>query len=306
MRIRRADLASTRRKAPRRALTATALAAIFAGGSLLSAGTAAASPVAADGCSGTVVGPMGETVVVQGPKFYDLVKQGADEARNLFNFITVNGDTVAKQTAAKGAIAVGSVPQGQSGTVGGEAVATAVTTAIKDVDGLGWLPGTRDATLKHIKDKLAKSCGLNTYASNYVAPTSNTPSSTPGGTAGQPGGPGHLAPGMPGSSTPSPTGIAPPRNYGNIPVAVPGVAVPPGARYPQAGPLPGAQSPEFGVLGGDQPQGTADVRNAGKADSLAADGTSGTVQLPMLLAVIALAGVTAALVRTWVLRRVSP
>ena len=47
------------------------------------------------------------------------------------------------------------------------------------------------------------------------------------------------------------------------------------------------------------------MRTAGHAEALGPAGTPGSgVGLPMLLAVLMLAGVTAALVRTWVLRRV--
>jgi hypothetical protein len=83
--------------------------------------------------------------------------------------------------------------------------------------------------------------------------------------------------------------------------------MPPGVRYPASAGVPGAPSPEYGLPGdGGDSQQQADIRNTGNADALAApDSSVGGVQLPMLLAVMALAGVTAALVRTWVLRRVS-
>lgn len=91
--------------------------------------------------------------------------------------------------------------------------------------------------------------------------------------------------------------------YAGIPFASAGLFDPsPGVKY--GGSVPG-YAPSYGVLGqaGDQ---TDDVRTAGHAEALGAGiGPLGTgVGLPMLLAVLMLAGVTAALVRTWVLRRV--
>ncbi|PXY31623.1 hypothetical protein [Prauserella muralis] len=102
------------------------------------------------------------------------------------------------------------------------------------------------------------------------------------------------------------TGWAPMRDYTGLPMATPGLfSVSPGVRY--GGQIPG-YSPEFGILGADDGgsgRGDGDgVRNAGSADALpsgsgdAADGAT----LPLLLAVLTLSGVTAALVRTWVLR----
>jgi hypothetical protein len=93
-------------------------------------------------------------------------------------------------------------------------------------------------------------------------------------------------------------GRSPMAMYANLPFAQPGLFSPtPGAQYGSS--VPG-YSPQFGILGGDgQPDG---VEAAGHAEALAAPGGD-RVALPVLLAVLALSGVTAALVRTWVLRR---
>jgi hypothetical protein len=93
-------------------------------------------------------------------------------------------------------------------------------------------------------------------------------------------------------------GRSPMAMYANLPFAQPGLFSPtPGAQYGSS--VPG-YSPQFGILGGDgQPDG---VQAAGHAEALAAPGGD-RVALPVLLAVLALSGVTAALVRTWVLRR---
>jgi hypothetical protein len=61
-------------------------------------------------------------------------------------------------------------------------------------------------------------------------------------------------------------------------------------------------SPEFGLLGQDGASDRADrVQNAGRADALGNEPGQG-VGLPVLIAVLALAGASAGLVRTWVIR----
>jgi uncharacterized membrane protein YgcG len=90
--------------------------------------------------------------------------------------------------------------------------------------------------------------------------------------------------------------------YAGIPFASAGLFDPsPGVKY--GGDVNG-YAPGFGVLG--QNQVPADgVQTAGQAEALGTPGNALTngVGLPMLLAVLMLAGVTAGLVRTWALRR---
>lgn len=175
---------------------------------------------------------------------------------------------------------------------GGEAVGGAVEEGVKKV-----LPGAKPPT-------------------GPGAPGGGTPGGgTPGG--GTPGGgnPG----GTPGGSNPLPgvsnpilgggTGLgAPPLYnglgrvprdfYGGIPAFAPGLFSPsPAVRY--GGAVPG-YTPEFGILGGDS--GGDGVQAAGHAEAIGAPGGN-RIALPVLLAVLILSGVTAALVRTWVLRR---
>ncbi|HVW44457.1 MAG TPA: hypothetical protein VHC18_24215 [Amycolatopsis sp.] len=97
----------------------------------------------------------------------------------------------------------------------------------------------------------------------------------------------------------SSAGWAPMRDYSGIPYALAGLWSPsPGIRY--GGQIPG-YAPEVGTLG--QGGGGKAVQNAGQAQSMAG-GTPehSPVGLPMLLAVLSLSGVSAALVRRWVLR----
>jgi hypothetical protein len=91
-------------------------------------------------------------------------------------------------------------------------------------------------------------------------------------------------------------------SYTNLPFAVPGDFAPsPGVLYggnvsgyaPQVGSLSGVSSAADGV------------QTAGRAQALPGSGSGSGVAAPVLIAVLALAGVTAALVRTWVLRRVA-
>jgi len=102
---------------------------------------------------------------------------------------------------------------------------------------------------------------------------------------------------------------APMRNYANLPYALAAQWAPsPGLRY--GGQIPG-YAPQYGALGqpaaGAQPKqpgtGDAAVHNAGRAEALPSEsGRGDSVALPMLIAVVALSGVSAGLVRAWVLR----
>jgi len=104
------------------------------------------------------------------------------------------------------------------------------------------------------------------------------------------------------------TGYAPMRDYGFLPMALPGVFSPsPGLRYGQSAPGSPLGSDAlgqiFGPLTGANTQ--AEVQNTGHAEALPQPSNNPVkdVGFPVLLAVLALAGVSAVLVRTWVLRR---
>ncbi|MDQ3787266.1 MAG: hypothetical protein M3422_08490, partial [Actinomycetota bacterium] len=87
-------------------------------------------------------------------------------------------------------------------------------------------------------------------------------------------------------------------DYSNIPFARAGLWAPaPGVRY--GGGVPG-YSPEFGIVGDTPPDDGVDV--AGRAEAIDPP-TGQRVEFPVLLAVLVLSCVTAALVRTWVLRK---
>jgi hypothetical protein len=291
------------RQTTRKALTVTAMAAVVTGGAFLTSGTASAGTMLAESCATTVTGNMGDQIAITGVSVEELVRKGANEAGTL-----AVGDWAANDIAKIPTIVIGKIPATVGGTISGESVGSAVRKAL-DTSGTWGLGLDRNKTLDNVARKVAGSCQVTGLASNYVAPT--TPRSDNPADNGQTGG-GTLVPTTPGGQLIPNLGTgslsAPQRDYSNIPAATPGgFAVPPGIKYPAGSPVPGQQSPEFGVLGAGNadPGQSADVRNAGNADSLAAPASADDVQLPMLLAVLALAGVTAALVRTWVLRNVS-
>ncbi|MEV4143278.1 hypothetical protein AB0J40_06385 [Amycolatopsis sp. NPDC049691] len=102
------------------------------------------------------------------------------------------------------------------------------------------------------------------------------------------------------------TGYAPMRDYSGIPFATAGLFTPsPALRYGSQ--IPG-YAPQYGLTGPDQSAaGNSGVQTAGRAEALpsASDGFTDGSNLPLLIAVLALSGVSAGLVRTWVLRRMA-
>ncbi|EOD65517.1 hypothetical protein [Amycolatopsis vancoresmycina] len=286
----------------RKLLTVAALAAFVTGGAFLSTGTAAATTtLVSNSCTGSVTGQMGDQVAIDGASVKTLVTNGANNAGTLA-IGSWAGDSIAKNHS----IPVGQVPNTAGGEATGAAIGKAVRTALAASGtwglGLDW-----NKTLNSVESTVAKGCGLTLLASNYVAPSTPAQQGT-GGTGGQqgsagtaPGASGNLSNLNPGTAGGT-GGSAPMRDYSGIPTATAGTAVAPGVRYPADGTLPGdASAPQAGA--GDQSGQGADVRDAGNAQSLASNSASNDVQLPMLIAVIVLAGVTAGLVRTWVLRR---
>lgn len=284
----------------RRALTVTAIAAFVTGGAFLSAGSAAAATtLVSNSCTGSVTGQMGDQVAIDGASVRTLVTDGANNAGTLA-IGSWAGDSIAKNHS----IPVGQIPNSAGGEASGAAIGKAVRTALANSGtwglGLDW-----NKTLNSVESTVAKGCGLTLIAGNYVAPSTPTPGNAgtqqQGGTpAGASGNLSNLNPGTTGGTG----GSAPMRDYSGIPTATAGTAVAPGVRYPANGILPGdASAPQAQAGAGDQSGQGADIRDAGNAQSLASNSASNDVQLPMLLAVIVLAGVTAGLVRTWVLRR---
>ncbi|MDQ3576533.1 MAG: hypothetical protein M3443_02810 [Actinomycetota bacterium] len=177
---------------------------------------------------------------------------------------------------------------------------------------------TVDTTGKTIQQGAAKLVP----PSGGTAPTKPEQSGKPGtnpsgggapGPRGNPGGGGGALPvpnqnvigGVPGGGLPLYSGNfdfgrSPMADYSSLPFAKPGLFSPsPATRY--GGAVPG-YAPQFGILGDE---GDANgVQAAGRADTLGPV-RGDRIALPVLLAVLALSGATAALVRTWVLRRIA-
>lgn len=100
------------------------------------------------------------------------------------------------------------------------------------------------------------------------------------------------------------------RDYSGIPAAEAGefsTSNPLDRFHEQEGESAQEAEQDFGMLGtggSDGSPGAASDQQTGDAEALAGEPAGQTVQLPMLLAVVALAGTTAALFRTWLLRNV--
>lgn len=311
MRIQRAKPAH----AARRALTATAAFAVLAGITLAASPTAAASTVLPEdpkeSCTSSVHGVVGDTVAITGDAVADVVKAGANKAKKILviSELAIWDSHLSRVIADAGTIKVGTVPDTDSAKIPGEDIAAKVVEHLEGEPGLGFDPAK---TLSIIENTVAEKCGVTVSASNHSPSTASTDpsqSSRSGGDAGTPGvgADGSAATGANGQQGTGDTRV-PRRDYSDVPAApAPSadLAVPPDLRYPPDAALP-QKPPSFDILGGghnlpsgDQPQ----VREAGNADALAAPASPDRVQLPMLLAVVALAMVTAALVRTWVMRR---
>ncbi|MGH3951032.1 MAG: hypothetical protein ACRDSE_18265 [Pseudonocardiaceae bacterium] len=289
-------------------LTTLAVAGFVAGMALFGATGTAAAVTATDSCEGTLAGKIGQKVYVHGKSVKEIVRAAAKDKATGAQYLFIWPDKLAKDIEEAGELEVGTVPDAAKGTVEGETIGAAVAKALEGESGLGSDP---EDTLAHIEAKVADACGLTLKASDYVPPATSTkpePGATePGGRratgadAGDPAGASAAGPRQ--FSYGSGDARAPRRGYGGIPSATPGAMnLTPLQKYGmEQAPVPGS-APEFGVLGAEGAQSAPPVQNAGNADALVGSRTPKAVQLPMLLAVVALAGVASALVRTWVLR----
>ncbi len=293
------------RERTRRATALGASAFILAGSAALAMpGTAAAAEVKTAACGGSVTAKPGDKILGKTPLLgipLDLGHAGTVSGV-LTGTINALLGTVCKVTVTVVNAVVAPVPV--IGEPAAEALNGAVAGTTQALTGGGKpAPGTKPAPEK-------------------PAP------GTPGGGGPQQGGPGTPAQGgspatsipaansplLSGTFTPNfgglpwgvSTGYAPMRDYSSIPVAMAGLFSPsPGLRY--GGQIPG-YAPQYGVAAeGSNALGNPDVQNAGQAEALpnVSDGFTQDGKLPLLIAVLALSGVSAGLVRTWVLRRMA-
>jgi hypothetical protein len=209
-------------------------------------------------------------------------------------------------------------------TISGATIANAVAAELQKIPLLGPILGTLDKT---VRATLTSGCGVVVTGVNQVAapvqdgakavadasqqavggiqapkppagqPQPGTPpGQQPGVTPGTPGAPQGTAGNRDFSlySFGSNFGRVPLFSYGSLPFAMPGLYSPsPGVRY-------GSQVPR--ASNGNGVDGDL-VQAAGRATALPRLGGPGGVGAPVLVAVLLLACVTGALVRTWVLRR---
>jgi hypothetical protein len=305
---------------------ATSLAILLAG-----TGTAvAAEPIVIGSCATSVQGSPGQPVSLAPAAVLGIVT-------DVVRAVPVLGPPLAgaanQAFAALPPIPIGALPNG-TGYITGATIANAVTAELRKIPLLG---GIITTVVTGVQQQLTALCGVTvTGVNGAAAPVQDgakavadaseagvgqvVPGAPGGGTPGAGGNPGSNPGTTPGGgSPPAPNqpvtggtyglglqlyqqglwdfGRSPMADYANIPFARAGMWAPsPGVRY--GGGVPG-YSPEFGIVGDTTDDG---VSVAGRAEALNPPKNQ-RVEFPVLLAVLALSGVTAALVRTWVLRR---
>src|SRR6266536_2303927 len=311
----------------------SAVALVFAASAmtlLSGSGTAnAAQPIVVGSCSTTVQGTPGQPVSLAPGAVLGIV---TDAVRA----VPILGPPLAgaanQAFAALPPIPIGAVPNGTSYITGGS-IANAVTAQLAKIPLLGPVLSTVVGT---VQTQLTALCGVTVTGANAAAaPVQDGAKAVgdaseaavgqilpgaSGSTGGKPGSPGSNPGTTPAGGSPAPLqpvlgglsslglqlygpgfwdfGRSPMADYSNNPSARPGLWAPsPGVRY--GGAVPG-YSPEFGIVGDTPPDDGVSV--AGRAEALSPP-VGQRVEFPVLLAVLALSGVTAALVRTWVLRK---
>lgn len=282
-----------RRKRKVAALGAAAF--LVLGSSALAFPGAAAADTVSTNCGGSVTGQVGDTVMAN------------------TSVLGLNLGSVNLGTISSGTTILSKTVDSVLGIVC--KVTVTVTTAVD-----GAAEGVNGATpdgLKPVTDPVTGAITGGTESLRQA--TGATPPAEEGPAPGTPGGPGTppadpVAPYVPPSSSPPYGGGgqlgwgytpyyagSPMSAFGSFPYGNSGALfdAAPGLKYGYGF---GDYDPQFGLLGdeglddGDNP-----IRNAGNAAALPPTTGSG-IGLPMLLAVLALAGASAGLVRTWVLR----
>lgn len=305
-----------RRQFVRVSATTAVVLAIGTGGALLGAGVAdASSSVLADTCSGTLNGSPGDTAEMRQSAVIGPV---TDVVRSIPLIGSGTANAVANAMNAKGPIPLGSFPASGSRTVPGGQIAAQVVNEVNSIPVLGPVLSIVDSG---VTQKLGALCGMTLNAIPLplppppvaAAPTSRPASppsqaapapqnGTPGqASAGQPPAP---QPGVPvgvGSAIPGTGGLGDYSGLGTVPSydygSLPGMFTAPSIDYTS---LPGTGSTPDGTPGTGQTDNPTNL--AGAANPLF--GASGQgIGMPVAVAVLALGGVTAGLVRAWVLRR---
>jgi hypothetical protein len=321
----------------RRLAAALAVAFVVVTSSLIGGSTAAAAtPIVVGSCATTIEGAPGTPIQLQPGAVLEPV---VNVVRGLdpLNLITPQ---VRSSVATLPPIPIGAIPTG-TGLITGGQIAKAVTDQLRKVPLLGdiiglvvngvqkSLSGMCGVTVKAAntaaataQDGSAAMADKANEAARSVIPGATTPGNpgtqpgkpgtTPGGgvppaTGGGAAPPGAQFPVMDGFGFPMGppinswnTGRSPMTDYSTIPFAQAGLYAPsPAIRY--GGGVPG-YSPQFGILGVDNPPNDG-VQAAGHAEAIGGVANRPDIDISVLIAVLVLSGVTAALVRTWVLRK---
>ncbi|MBC6449166.1 hypothetical protein GPZ80_18530 [Actinokineospora sp. HBU206404] len=301
----------------------------------MSSGTAAAAdPIVVGSCGASIQGTPGQPVALSPSALLSPIT-------NVLNSLPLVKVTLAPLVngvlASMGPIPIGALPNG-SGTIGGSSIGGAVTNALAGtalapianavgsamasgctvlVKGVNTVVAPVQEGSKAVAGAVEKGAAALPLPGNPTNPTQPPGTTNPGAPDGGQGNTdGGNSNALPGSNQPVSGGVpsagglffspnysfgrSPMADYSNLPFAKAGLFAPsPGVRY--GGGVPG-YSPQFGILGTNND--TDGVQAAGHADALTPIGGN-RIAFPILLAVLALSGVTAALVRTWVLRRMT-
>ncbi|MCE7005145.1 hypothetical protein LWC34_20275 [Kibdelosporangium philippinense] len=323
----------------RRLAAAFAVVIVVLTSSLLGGSTAAAAtPMVIGSCAVTVKGEQGTPIQLQPSAVLEPVVNVV-RALDPLNLITPG---VRSAFAALPPIPIGSIPAG-GGFISGGQIANAVIAQLNKIPLLGPIIGgvakgvqNALAGMCGVTVQVANTAGgqaqdgskavadaANAGAARILPGGGSTPG-TGGGQTGKPGPGGSTGGGAPqdqqpyqptlpvlGGSPQAPgiagfgfgdylTGRSPMTDYSMIPFAQAGLYAPsPAVRYGSG--VPG-YSPQFGILGVDNPPNDG-VQAAGHAEAIGGSSGRSAIDISVLLAVLALSGVTAALVRTWVLRK---
>lgn len=294
--------------------------ALSTSGALLGAGVAGAAPeITLGSCNTTVQGSPGQPV---GLSQSAVVAPVTNVVRGIPLLGPAAADTVANTMNSWGPMQLPAIPGAGSSTVSGNAIADQVIQEINGIPVLGLALGLVDSG---VRSSLSTLCSVTEKVLPPPPPPPPTnrpttqpapppPGGQPGGdptttqnrgpSGGVPAGPGGsgLPGGDPGSGTvlPGGSGGFPGTSLGTVPsydfTALPGAFTAPNIDY--------SALPSVTDGPGGQPNGYADSPNnvAGQANLLNAASDQG-IQLPIAVAVLALGAVTAALVRSFVLRR---
>ncbi|WP_290058041.1 hypothetical protein [Amycolatopsis solani] len=296
----------------RRATAVGATAFVLAGSAVLGLPGTASAETKTVACGSTVSAKPGDTIKATTPLLgipldLGIVTEGTKVLTGTINAIlgtlcqvTVNVvNTVVSPVPVVGAPAASAINQGVQGVTSG------TQQGLSALSGGQPAPGQQPGTGGNPQQPPSGGTGGNpqqggTQPGSGGIPEANSPL-LPGFSGGG------ASPAFGGFPFSIGTGYAPMRDYSGIPFATAGLFTPsPAIRYGSQ--VPG-YAPQYGLTGpdGTAADGSSGVQTAGRAEALpsASDGFTNGSNLPLLIAVLTLSGVSAGLVRTWVLRRMA-